>query len=328
MRARLLALLLLLPALAGCFGSDEASQGQGNLNSAQVDRDTGGIEGIVTDPAVQPIQGANVTLVELNRSATTAEDGSYAISRVEPGSYTLRVEAERFLPQEQEVDVSVGSVEQVDVILAHERFREPFQQAIEMKGFVECGIGWKQEVVPAPSSLLRDSALAACAVPNLLLPGGNATNDRFLHRFQLEPPLTEVVYELAWDEGTTPATAPPLRTIMEVQGFINAGNLSRIMDVRGHSPIRVDLTKADWDGLEQNFTDKCNGENGTEQDDDWCGMNFRSTGWDMVLRVFATGDCFSTPAAGCGVVQQEFTHFVSAFYNQPAPEGYGLTDGS
>lgn len=286
--------------------------------------DTGGVEGVVTDPAIQPVASANLTLVELDRNVTTSEDGSYAFSRVPPGTYTLRVNATGLLSQEKEVEVTRNTVEQIDFILTHKRLVKPFQQTMEMTGFVECGVGWRQDPVPAPSSLARDSALAACATPNLLIGGFNATNDKFLHRFSMEPPLTEVVYELGWESGSTPVTTPALRTIMEVQGFINEGQLARVMDVRGHDPIRVEFTQDDWDQLAQNFTDKCKGENGTEQSDEWCGLNFRGSGWDMVLRVFATGDCVETPAATCLLIQQEFTHYVSAFYNQPAPDGYGL----
>lgn len=326
MRVWLVALVVLAAPLTGCLGGDEAAQGADQrLDRATVTDKTGGIEGVVTDPAVQPVEGADVTLVEANRSSTTQADGSYAISSVEPGEHTLRVTADGFLSQETTVDVVAGSVEAIDLILPHRRLAEPFQQTIELNGFIECGLGWQQEAAPAPRQEARDSALAACAIPNLFLPGSNATNDRFLHTLELEPPLTEVVYELDWEPGSTPATAPPLRTILEVQGFINQPG-SRIMDERGPSPIRVELTEDDWQRLEQNFTDRCRVENGTTEDEDYCGVNFRGNGWPMVLRVFATGGCFMTPASACAVVQQAFTHVVSAFYHQQAPAGYTVTD--
>lgn len=320
-----LALVLLLVPLSGCFGDDGTTQ-EVTKQEASVTQQTGGIEGIVTDASIQPVVDANVTLVEPNRTTTTSSDGSYAFSEVDPGSYEIRVTAPGFVGTVREVSVVAGEVSTVEFVLAHEQLADPFQQTLELKGFVECGVGWKQTVADMPTVLLEDSAFAACAVPNLYLPGGNATNDRFLHRFDLEPPLTEVVYELEWPTGDTAATAPPLRTILEVQGFINAGNLTRPMDVRGDSPIRVDLEPDDWAQLSQNFTDKCNGDNGTEEDEDYCGHNFRASGWPLVLRVFATGDCFDTPASTCLVLQQEFTHYVSAFYNQRAPSGYGITD--
>lgn len=325
MRAWLLGLVLVLAPLTGCATPSEDDVEDGaTLKQAATTDATGGIEGVVTDAAVQPVTGANLTLVETRRLATTAEDGSYAFSNVDPGTYTLRVDAEGYLAQEKTVDVAAGSVEQVDVILAHQRLAEPFQQTFELTGFIECGLGWQQSLAPAPRALLEDSALAVCAVPNVLVPGSNATNDRFLHTFELEAPLTEVVYELSWQPGSTPATSPPLRTIMEVAGFVNQPG-SRIMDVRGESPIRVELTEDDWEGLVGNFTDICNGDNGTTQNEDYCGMNFEGSGWPMVLRVFATGGCFATPASACGVIQQEFTHIVSAFYNQQAPSGYTVT---
>lgn len=318
----MLALVLLVAPLAGCLGGDDDG-GQGiQKQRADVTDQTGGIEGVVTDAAVQPVVGANVTLVETGKTTQTADDGSYAFSRVAPGEHSLRFEASGYVPARETVTVQAGQAAAVDMILTHLSLQEPFIQQIELNGFVECGIGWKQEAAEVISPLLYDSALAACAVPNLYL-GGNTTNDRFLHYFELEAPIGTVVYELDWDGGDTPATNPPLRTIMEVEGFINQ-NGSRIMDVRGHSPIHVRLEADDWQDLSQNFTERCEGLNGSEEDDDWCGHNFWDNGWPMALRVFATGSCFETPASACLVLQQEFTHYVSAFYNQAAPEGFSV----
>lgn len=316
--------ILLVAPMAGCLGGGDGGSEEVQEQRADVTERLGGLEGVVTDTAVQPVVGANVTLVETNQTTQTASDGSYAFSRVPPGEYTVRFETSGFVSARETATVQAGQAAVLDMILTRLSLQEPFTQQLEMTGFVECGVGWKQEAAEVVSPLLYDSALAACAVPNIYL-GGNTTNDRFLHNFELEPPLHSVVYELGWDGGDTPATDPPLRTIMEVQGFINA-NGSRIMDVRGHSPIQVRLEQPAWEDISQNFTERCQGLNGSQENDDWCGYNFRDTGWPLVLRVFATGGCFDTPASGCLVLQQEFTHYVSAFYNQPAPEGFSVLD--
>ncbi len=314
--------VVLLAPLAGCLGGDDGGDEDVQKQQADVTERLGGLEGVVTDDAVQPVVDANVTLIETNETTRTADDGSYAFSEIPPGEYTVAFEAPGFVSMRETASVQAGQAAVLDVILTRLTLQEPFTQRIEMNGFVECGIGWKQEVAEVVSPWLSDSARASCAVPNIYL-GGNTTNDRFLHYFDLEAPVHTAVYELDWDGGGTPATDPPLRTIMEVEGFINA-NGSRIMDVRGHSPIQVRLEPADWADLSQNFTDRCEGLNGSEENDDWCGYNFRDNGWPMVLRVFATGSCFDTPASACLVLQQAFTHYVSAFYNQPAPEGYSI----
>ncbi len=323
MRPWVLAIVLLLPAFVGCLGGDEDSNEDVVRQRAEVTGELGGIEGVVTDPAIQPIEGATVLLVETNETVETAQDGSYAFSRVEPGTYTIQVRAEGFVPDEQTVQVRTGRAAVVDFIISHGAIQEAYTQELEMAGFVECGIGWRQDLADMPTVLLEDSAFAACAVPNLQL-GGNATNDRFLHTFELEAPIATVVYELDWPSGGPAVADPALRTIMEIDGFINQ-NGSRLMDTRGGSPIVVRMDEPVWEQMDQNFTDRCEGLNGSEANDAWCGFNFWDNGWPLVLRVFATGDCADTPVAACLVFQQEFTHYVSAFYNEPAPSGYQIT---
>lgn len=316
------ALFAALVLTAGCLGlGDEGDEQELQKEGADVTEDTGGIEGLVTDPAVRPIAGANVTLVEAERSTTTADDGSFAFSRVEPGDKTLRVTAEDHVATVRTVSVTAGDVRQVDLVLAGAGDEQPYQQVLEMEGFIECGVGWRQDVVDVGQPLLQDSALAACAVPNLYLPGDNTTNDKFLHTFKLDPSLTEVVYELGWSADSG-ALTPALRSIMELDGFVNEGG-ARIMDARGDSPLRVHLAEEDWASLETNITEKCNDE---DAGDDWCSVNPRANGWNMMLRVFATGDCQDAPAGACLVFQQDFTHYATAFYNQAAPQGFSLQE--
>jgi hypothetical protein len=315
------AALAVLAILGGCLGLGGEDE-QLREDEVTTTADTGALEGLVTDPAVRPVTGADVTLVDAERSTTTGEDGSFSFSTVEPGEHTVRVDADGFLATEETVSVRADEVAQVDVVLADEVDEEPYMQQLELQGFIECGVGWRQDVASTGEPLVDDSALAACAVPNTVLPGENTTNDRFLHTFQLDPPLTEAVYELTWDAGGPDATSPALRSILELEGFINE-NGSRIMDVRGQDPLHVVLEEDDWEGLIANATERCD-----DGSDDWCQVSTRADGWDLALRVFATGDCLqASPVGSCLVLQQEFTHLVSAFYHQQAPQGYRLVDG-
>lgn len=316
-----LAALLALTA-AGCLGDEEDPEDD-LQKTATVTEDAGGIEGIVTNAAVEAVPRAQVSLVERGLLEETAADGSFAFSEVPPGEHTVRIDKDGYLSAEQTVRVDAGRVESLDIVLAEEPDQTPYQHTVDMEGFIECGLGWRQEAASIGEPLLEDSALAACAVPNLYLPG-NATNDRFLHTFELDPPLTEVVYELEWESSGTDATTPALRSILELEGFINNEH-ARIMDVRGSSPLRVELTPDDWTSLEGNITQQC--EEAEDSAEDWCSLNPRSEGWVMVQRVFATGDCFDAPASTCVVFQQPFTHYVTAFYHQNAPSGYSVLDG-
>lgn len=314
--------LATLVLLAGCIGADEDDDEELEPGAVATE-DTGGIEGIITNPAIEAIPDATVQLVEAGEETRTTMDGAFAFSHITPGEHTLRVEADDHISTERPVRVTAGIVETVDIVLAEATDETPYQHTIEMAGFIECGVGWRQDVADIGQPLLQDSAFAACAVPNLYLEG-NATNDRFLHRFQLDPPLTDVVYEMGWEESSTDATSPALRSIMELGGFINVAD-ARIMDKRGANPIHVHLTEDHWASLENNITTNC--EEADEDGSDWCSLNPRTNGFDMVQRVFATADCYDTPVATCAVFQQSFTHYVTAFYHQGAPEGYRVLDG-
>lgn len=317
----LLAMVLLAVPLAGCLGGDEDAGEPIQKEQADVTESLGGIQGVVTDNAVQPIEGATLTLDEIDETATTASDGSYAFSRIQPGTYTMIVRAEGFVTTKEPVTVEAGEVATVDLLLTHLTSDQAFMQQQELVGFVECGAGWW--VTPM---VLPYSAVAACAVPNAVLEvaglSGNATNDRFMHFFDLEAPVSTVVYEMTWDSENT-----ALSTIMEVDGFPNDDEAT-FYESGGLPPIHARLDKPVFERVASNFTELCEGANGTQADDSYCGFNFWDKGWPMQQRVFASSDCSQAPARVCPVVQEEFTHYVSAFYNEPAPDGFAVIDGN
>ncbi len=62
------------------------------VGPAPIQAQTGRVTGTVRDSLTgQPVGGAEVVLVGANRRAATAEDGTYAVGNVPPGTYTLEV---------------------------------------------------------------------------------------------------------------------------------------------------------------------------------------------------------------------------------------------
>ncbi|MES2411987.1 MAG: TonB-dependent receptor [Bacteroidota bacterium] len=58
---------------------------------------TSGIRGIVIeDKTGQPLPGATVAIIELNKSRVTDPDGSFSFSKIEPGTYELKITALTF----------------------------------------------------------------------------------------------------------------------------------------------------------------------------------------------------------------------------------------
>src|SRR5258708_26273919 len=86
---------------------------------AQVNIDAGIIAGAVSDSHATPIQKASVTLSgRIQRTALTANDGSYRFPLVPPGSYRVQAEAPGFSIQAHEgVLVVVGETTTLDIVL-------------------------------------------------------------------------------------------------------------------------------------------------------------------------------------------------------------------
>jgi len=84
--------------------------------------ETGVISGTVTDASNAVVSGAKVTVVSagtgLTRSATTGSAGDYAITTLPPGAYNLTIEHAGFQKYARQVQVAVGSRNEVSAQLA------------------------------------------------------------------------------------------------------------------------------------------------------------------------------------------------------------------
>ncbi len=108
-RSSLMACLVCVLAIAGA----EVSFSQGI---------TGSIAGTVTDPSGAPVVGATVTIRQndtgIARTITTSDVGSYRITQLNPGKYSVKVDAEGFRSFEQnDVTLSIDQVAQIDARL-------------------------------------------------------------------------------------------------------------------------------------------------------------------------------------------------------------------
>ena len=75
--------------------------------------ETGQITGTVFDPTGAVIPNAKVTVKSvstgLERQTMTTSAGTYAVTNLQPGRYTVRAEASGFAAAEQLADVTVGA---------------------------------------------------------------------------------------------------------------------------------------------------------------------------------------------------------------------------
>jgi len=81
------------------------------------DLTTGKITGTIKTSDGKPAAGVTVSIKELNRATGTKDDGSYLISNINPGNYTLVVTLVGAQSQEKPVTVSALKITTVDFIL-------------------------------------------------------------------------------------------------------------------------------------------------------------------------------------------------------------------
>src|SRR5271169_6328974 len=79
-----------------------------NFVRADDDLADGKISGTVRTSDSQPAAFVMVSIKELNRSTSTADDGSYTISNIKPGSYTLVVSFVGTQSQEKQITVMIS----------------------------------------------------------------------------------------------------------------------------------------------------------------------------------------------------------------------------
>lgn len=318
MRLHVLALAVLV-LTAGCLtGSDDEDPVQ--RQQAQVTEDTGGIEGLITNPAIEPIAEATVTIPSIEASTTTAQDGSYAFSELEPDTYTLEVNASGYKGTRETVDVRAGEVSTADLVLSEERSVEGYTQTLELTGFFECGAaaGFNLSAAPAPAN--QSSGLISsptCGTINDV--SGNSTNDRFEHYFSTEANLQTLVAETTW-EPSAESLSDQLWVDIVPEGF-HCGSIQMcewsLLDHWGENPLHGRVDEARLDQVQEHFDQQC-----AQGEDEWCGYDFDAEGWDLWIRVYPRWECQPAGPQACVLAQQEFSHVVTMFYNEPAPEEF------
>ena len=128
---------------------------------------TSAILGQVTDSTNAAVPGAAVTVIDhatgLKRSAKTDDAGRFNFPQLKPGSYTVRVEAQGFEPQQADNVISgLGQKQTVNLTLRVEQSRETVEVTSEAP-------------IINPSNANTSTTLNAPALESLPNPGGDMT---------------------------------------------------------------------------------------------------------------------------------------------------------
>ena len=110
----------LLPALVAAALLPDVSHSQAPAQPATTGRSHqhhGTIRGIIRTSDGKPASFVSVGIAKLGKGANTAEDGSFTITGVEPGTHELQVSFVGLQPQKQTVTVEAGQTAQADFAL-------------------------------------------------------------------------------------------------------------------------------------------------------------------------------------------------------------------
>ncbi len=142
--------LFVLVVFTGCLGNDEVEE---DGNGAAFTEDTGSLSGTVFDENLNPLNGALVTLVQLQveeaeahiMDKTADQAGKYAINQIPPGSYRAQVSSACCHEAVENLDIVAGEPTTKDFMLnlrTQEERRDPWVDgAHEWNGNFECVAG-------------------------------------------------------------------------------------------------------------------------------------------------------------------------------------------
>lgn len=230
-RSRLAVPLALLLAFSGCAG---ASGGQGgpaspSSNSAApavAGAQTGGIDGTVTDDAINPIADVEVALVDLGKSTRTDAGGKFSFSDVTPGRTKIAAARLGYESVARAVDVEADAVAKVSLILVALSVAEPTQVTLRQEGFIGCGFNARH---PADAGG-TNSYVAACGVLYYYVSPD-------FDRFRLDWPLGPTKdMSGAWVETSWKSTQPAGHGLFVWWTFVG-GTISTITRITGTNPL-------------------------------------------------------------------------------------------
>ncbi|MBI2077828.1 MAG: carboxypeptidase regulatory-like domain-containing protein [Euryarchaeota archaeon] len=142
--ALLTVLLAGIVSLSACVGNDAKAQGSGDGDippaaPAQFDDDTGAITGSVTDDQIQPLEGAQVGILEIpDRLTVTDAAGAFTFNNVPPGKYSIVAQRLGFVSGSRSVEVFAGQAVSVQFALAPLAVEAPYHFTHPFTGFIDC----------------------------------------------------------------------------------------------------------------------------------------------------------------------------------------------
>jgi len=142
--------------------------------------ETGQITGKVIDPNGAVVTGAAITLSSVEtgaqRTATTNDEGVYAITNLQPGVYEVTVEAANFAKSTQRVQVTVGSKASLETALSVSGINTATIDVVDNAG-IEVNTQTQELSNVVTGTQIRELPTVTRNPYNLVQLSGNATTD-------------------------------------------------------------------------------------------------------------------------------------------------------
>jgi len=301
MRGLLSVFTVLLLAIAGCTQSGDGDRQQVPTDGlsapdAEFDQNTGAIRGTVIGSDFLPIVGAQVGLQGRGDVHTTAADGTFTFSRLEPGNYVVLVTKLQYEAASLATAVDANRATEIEISLEPIPVVEPFWEVSQFTGFITCSVGY--------ALVLSEECGAGAGTPAGRF--GTDPNNKIDWTFNVEntlefPQLQTMYLELDW----RPASAAASQLGFHVaHGFVcepsceEDTNFCDVFENYG-TPVQTCTVNVDQLGI----------------DDPAAQLPY-----DITARAWAapSGETESPNV----VFQQPFTMYRTDFYSQGVPQGY------
>lgn len=295
---------LLAAPLAGCVGGD-GLENAGPGDSAQFDEESGAIQGIITDTEARPVAGVTVALIGAEDvQATTDDSGSFTLSNVAPGTYTLAAQKLGYESVAKSVTVNAGETAQLQLTMEAIALEEAYMETWADKGYFECS--WSIVIARGP-----------CFFPG---PQVLTDNNKREFNYMVDEGVMTVVVEMTWEQ-TTATTGEAMSLFLS---YTDRTTSHWYCQGESASPV---VMKWERDEPDEEEGECLTGGEQTPSDEP---QGIPLEGQELTARANGgASDTLPNPGGfGIGVAfQQSFEIYFSNFYWEKAPADYtGVPD--
>lgn len=299
-----LGLGVIILSLAGCTGPGANAEfrpptAAEPFEPAEFSETTGAITGLVTDDSLVPIEGADVTIVDLGLLSQTSADGTFAFSYLPAQRLTVGVAKSGFAGQLMDVDVPQGAVAQVYVELVALPAAGAYHVTLVGAGRLNCGAAaWS----PYTNGTLHNGSWAFPPCP--VSPTGQVGDTSIVNfgaTAEAAVKIQTMVFETKWRSNQVLSRTLGVYWYRQLETAYTEPSLSV---AAGASPLRSSVS---GDVLLDHVRKNLPNDGGCPIDGN---CKFRA-------HVFAYAH--DDPIQVTLVYDQPFVHYATQFYGLPAP---------